>query len=181
MIKRIFFIIFTLIVTNLFCFGYEEYLPKGSLIKVYAKIPLSTANLEEGSEVFFIAPADVWVVEKKLVEKGDIFKGYVSNLKMPILGVNASMSIKITTIVDKYGDERDFSGRIIFQGSTDTLGGNLTNPATYHRVVHPRKVYGNPLGGTLQYVPSGEYEFGNHVGVNARDNLFIELDEDFYI
>ena len=180
MLKKLLFIILTLIVTNLFCIAYDEYLPKGSLIKVYAKIPLSTSYLEKGSEVFFVAPSDVWVVETKVIEKGDIFKGYVSNLTMPILGVNASMSVKITTIIDKYGDERDFSGRIIFSGS-DVLGGNLTAPASYNKTIHPRKVYGNVLGGTLQYVPSGEYQYGNHVGVSARDNLFIELDEDFYI
>ncbi len=180
MIKKIFFIVLILFTTNIFCYGYEEYLPKGSLIKVYAKVPLSTSYLEEGSEVFFVAPSDVWVVEKKVVEKGDIFKGYVSNLKMPVLGVNASLSVKITTIVDKYGDERDFKGRVIFSGS-DVLGGNLTAPASYNKIIHPRKVYGNIFGGSLQYVPSGEYQFGNHVGVSARDNLFIELDEDFYI
>ena len=180
MVKKIFFIILTIFVTNIFCFAYEEYLPKGSLVKVYAKIPISTSNLEEGSEVFFVAPADVWVIEKRAVERGDIFKGYVDNLKMPVLGVNASMSIKITSIVDKYGDEREIKGRIIFAGS-DILGGNLTNPASYHKVIHPRKVYGNNFGGTLQYVPSGEYQYGNHVEVTARDNLFVELDEDFYI
>ena len=180
MVKKIFLIILTLFVTNLVSMAYEEYLPKGSLVKVYAKVPLTTANLEEGSEVFFVAPADVWVIEKKAVEKGDIFKGYVSSLTMPILGVNASMSIKITTIKDKYGDEREFNGRVIFSGS-DKLGGNLTYPASYHKVIHPRKVYGNVFGGSLQYVPSGEYQYGNHVGVSARDNLFIELDDDFYI
>ena len=167
-------------VTNLVSFGYDEYLPKGSLIKVYAKIPLSTSSLEEGSEVFFVAPADVWIIESKAIERGDIFKGYVSKLTMPILGVNASMKINIVSIVDKYGYEREFKGKIIFSGS-DTLGGNLTNPASYNKVIHPRKVYGNSLGGSLQYVPSGEYEYGNHVGIDARDNLFIELDEDFYI
>ena len=180
MLKKFFFIFLTLFVTNTLSFGYDEYLPKGSLIKVYTKVPLSTSALEEGSEVFFVAPADVWVVETKAVEKGDIFKGHVSKLTMPILGVNASMKIDITSITDKYGDEREFKGRVIFFGS-DVLGGNLTNPASYNKVIHPRKVYGNSLGGSLQYVPSGEYEYGNHVGVGARDSLFIELDEDFYI
>ena len=180
MLKNFLFIILTFLTLNTFCFGYQEYLPKGTMLKVYAKIPLSTANLEEKSEVVFVAPADVWVIEKKAVEKGDIFKGYVDDLTMPILGVNASMSVKITTIVDKYGDERPIKGRVIFFNS-DRLGGNLTNPASYNKVIHPRKVYGNVFGGSLQYVPSGEYEFGHHVGVSARDSLFIELDEDFYI
>ena len=57
-----------LFVTNTFCFGYDECLPKGSLIKVYTKVPLSTSGLEEGSEVFFVAPSDVWVFEKKAVD-----------------------------------------------------------------------------------------------------------------
>lgn len=179
MIKKIFLIFLMLFAVNV-CYAYEEYLPKGSLIKVYTKVPLSTSSLEEGSEVFFVAPADVWVVEKKAIEKGDIFRGYVSMLKMPVVGVNAAMSIKITSIEDKYGNINDFSGRIIFSGS-DVLGGNLTNPASYNKTIHPRKVYGNIWGGSLQYVPSGEYEFGNHVGISSRDNIFIQLDEDYCI
>jgi hypothetical protein len=61
------------------------------------------------------------------------------------------------------------------------LGGNLTNPASYNTTIHPRKVYGNHWGGALQYVPSGEYEFGHHVGIDMRDNIFVQIDEDYYI
>ena len=60
----------TLFVTKLFCLAYEPYIPKGTLVKVYTKIPLSTEHLEEGSLVYFISPADVWVVEKKLIDQG---------------------------------------------------------------------------------------------------------------
>ena len=76
--KNIILIFLTLFVTKLFCFAYEPYIPKGTLVKVYTKIPLSTEHLEEGSLVYFINPADVWVVEKRLIEKGEIFKGYVA-------------------------------------------------------------------------------------------------------
>lgn len=180
MLKRIILIILTFIALNLSSYSYEANLPKGSLIKVYTKIPVSTKSLEEGSKVFFICPADVWVLEQKAIEKGDIFEGYVSMLKMPIQGVNAAMKIDITDLVKKDGERRSLKGRIIFSGS-DTLGGNLTNPLSYNTTIHPRKVYGNHWGGTLQYVPSGFYEFGQHVGISSRDNIFVQLDEDFYI
>ena len=37
------------------------------------------------------------------------------------------------------------------------------------------------LDTTYRYVPSGEYEFGQHVRIDARSNIFIRVDEDFYI
>lgn len=162
------------------CFAaYEPYLPKGSLIKVQTKVPYTTQNLEVGSKVYFIAPSDVWVSEKKVIEKGDIFEGFVSMLKLPVQGINAAMSIDIVDIVKLDGSTYEFSGRLIFS-SSHILGGNLTNPLSYNKTIHPRKVYGNPWGGTLQYVPSGEYEFGQHVGIGYRDLLFIETLEDYY-
>ena len=180
MTRKLILIILILFVTNI-CLAYEPYIPKGSLVRVYTKVPLSTEHLEEGSQVYFIAPSDVWVVEKKAIAKGEIFLGYVSMLKMPTQGVNAAMSITITSVVNpKTMEKRELNGRIIFSNS-DVLGGNLTNPASYNTTIHPRKVYGNIWGGTLQYVPSGEYEFGSHVRIDQRDNIFVQLDENVYI
>ncbi len=180
MIKKILLIFFTLFVTNLSVFAYTAHLPKGSLVKVYTKIPLNTQNLEEGSKVYFIVPADVWVLEERIIEKGDIFKGYVSMLKMPSKGINAAMQITIDTIVKKDGRTKKIKGEIIFN-SERTLGGNLTNPASYNTTIHPRKVYGDPWGGSLQYVPSGDWEFGHHVGITSKDNIFVQFNEDYYI
>lgn len=181
MTKKIILIFLIFFVTNVAVSAYTPHLEKGALIKVYTKTPISTDNLEEGSVVNFIAPMDLWILEKKAIEKGDIFWGYVDMLKMPVLGVNAAMSIKIKKIVKKNGEQKDIEGRILFPNSKDVLGGNLTNPASYNTSIHPRKVYGNIFGATLQYVPSGEYEFGSHVGVNSKDSLFILLDEEYYI
>ena len=74
---------------------------------------------------------------------------------------------------------KEINGIIIFS-NRETLGGNITNPASYNTTIHPRKVYGNIWGGALQYVPSGEYEFGQHVKVNQRDSLFVQFNEDYY-
>ena len=178
MLKKL--IITFLISFSLTAFGYDPYVPKGSLIKVYTKIPLTTEHLEENSVVYFVVPSDVWVQEKKAFEAGDIFKGYVSELKMPVQGVNASMKVKITDIIKKEGYMEDVSGTLIF-GNSDKLGGNLTNPASYNKSFFPRKVYGAKWGGTYRYVPSGEYEFGRHMVINMRDNLFVQLDEDYNV
>ena len=179
MLRKFILIFLTIFDTNV-CFAWDPHLQAGSLIKVYSKIPLTTEHLEEGSRVYFIVPADVWVLEEKAIEKGDIFQGYVSMLKMPIQGVNAAMSITITDLIKPNGEKYPIKGRIIFSNS-DILGGNLTNPSSYNTTIHPRKVYGNHWGGALQYVPSGEYEFGHHVGIDMRDNIFVQIDEDYYI
>ena len=185
MAKKILLIILTLFVTNFFnALNAQEYtlhLQKGTLVRVQTRVPLSTEHLEEGSKVYFIAPSDVWVLEKKVIGKGYIFQGYVSMLKMPIQGVNAAMSITITDIINpKTKEKTPIKGRIIFFGGSDVLGGNLTPPASYNTTIHPRRVYGNYWGGTLQYVPSGEYEFGRHVRITQRDNIFVQFDDDYY-
>ncbi len=180
MIKKIIFIILIFFGFALAALSYSPYIPKGTLVKVYTKVPINTKSLEEGSRVYFIAPSDVWVQETKAVAKGDIFTGYVSMLKMPVQGVNAAMSITIDGIIKDRNHQRTMTGRVIF-ASSDVLGGNLTNPASYNKTIHPRRVYGNRWGGTLQWVPSGEYEFGSHVGITSRDNIFVQFDENFYI
>lgn len=180
MLRNLILLILIFFVTNISSFAFEPYLQKGALIKVYPKVTLSTESLEEGSKVYFIAQSDVWLLEKKAIEEGDIFLGHVSLLKMPIVGVNAAMKIEITDIIKKDGEKRQLLGKIIFP-SGEVLGGNLTNPASYNQIIHPRRVYGCPWGGTLQYVPSGEYEQGTHVKVTPRDGLFIQLVENYFI
>ena len=100
-------------------------------------------------------------------------------LKLPVQGVNAAIKIDIDTIIKLNGEKRNIKGKVLFSGS-DVFGGTLTNPASYNTTIHPRKVYGNHWGGSLQYVPSGEYEFGQHVYFGPRDNLLIEIGEDYY-
>lgn len=186
MTKKILLIILTLFVTNIFSVvfsqEYRHYIPKGFLIKVQTRVPLSTENLEEGSSVYFIVPSDVWVVEKKAIAKGEVFQGYVSMLKMPIQGVNAAMSITISNLINpKTMEIVPVKAKVIFSGGRDVLGGDLTPPASYNTTIHPRRVYGNRWGGALQYVPSGEYEFGQHVKVIQRDSIFVQFEEDYYI
>ena len=180
MFKKLYILFICLISFCMASLAYDIKIPKGTLVKVYAKVPYTTEHLEVGSNVYFISPSDVWVQETKVISKGDIFLGNVNMLKLPIQGVNAAMSISITDILTPSGEKYSIKGRLIF-ASKDVLGGDLTNPASYNKTIHPRKVYGNIWGGTMQYVPSGEYEFGSHVGISQKDMIFVQFDEDFYI
>ena len=172
--------ILTIFLTIQSTLAFSPCLQKGSLIKVYPKQVYSTSALEEGSRVYFISPSDVWVLEQKAIEKGDIFEGYVSMLKMPVQGVNAALKINIDKLIKKDGEEYDINANLLFSGS-EVLGGNLTNPASYNKTFHPRKVYGAIWGGTYQYVPSGEYEFGSHVEIDQRSSVFVQFLENYYI
>ena len=180
MANKILLIFFTILTFILPVFSFVPYLQKGTLVKVYSKEPITTQNLEEGSVVYFISPADVWVGETRMISKGDVFRGHVSMLKMPILGVNAALSIQIDGIIKTSGERKIINGRIIFANS-DVLGGNLTNPISYNKSFFPRRVYGNFWGGTYKYVPSGDYEYGQHVRVDSHDSIFVQIDNDFYL
>lgn len=180
MVKKFLIALVITLLLSLSTLAYAPCLPKGTLVKVFSKVIYSTSDLEEGSKVYFIAPSDVWVLEKKMIAEGDIFYGYVSMLKMPVQGINAAMSIVITSVKKQDGYRYPLEGKIIFS-STDVLGGNLTPPLSYNKSIHPMRTYGNRWGGTLQYVPSGEYEFGQHMYITPRSLLFVELTDDFYL
>lgn len=153
-------------------------LEKGAFVLVESKKVLSTETLQEGDRVYFIAPADVWVNETNIVPKNSVFVGYVSMLKMPIKGVNAALSIKITHIVLPDGTTKEFSGRIS-NGSSDILGGELTPPASYNKMTHLYQTRWK-WSGTTQWVPSGEYEYGQHRGIEPGQKLFVIVDEPYY-
>ena len=159
-------------------FAGNDCLKKGAFILVQAPKIYSTQTLEEGDSVYFIAPSDVWVNETNIVPKNSIFIGYVSMLKMPIKGINAAMSIKITKIRLPSGEIREFSGKLS-TGKSDIIGGELAPPASYNKMTHPYKSRWL-WSGTTQWVPSGDYEYGQHRGVKPGQNLFVVVEEPYY-
>lgn len=157
----------------------QEYvqLNKGAFVLVYAKKVLSSATMQEGDQVYFVSPADIWVNETNIIPKNAVFVGYISMLKMPIKGVNAAFSIKITNIILPQGSVRNFAGTIS-NGSSDIIGGELTPPASYKKTIHPYKSR-LKWSGTTQWIPSGEYEFGEHSAITPTQKMFVVLDEPY--
>ena len=153
-------------------------LEKGTFILVNATKILSTETLQEGDLVYFISPADVWVYETKIIPKDTIFTGYVEMLKMPIKGINAAIKFKITHITLPNGETKEFSGKIT-DGKNDVIGAEQTPPASYNKMTHLYQSRWH-WSGTTQWVPSGEYEYGQHRGVKPGQNLFVEVEDTYY-
>ncbi len=150
---------------------------KGAIILVYSKKRITTENLQEQDRVYFVNPADVWVGETNIIPKNSVFIGKISMLKMPVKGINAAMKIDITNIYLPNGETREFLG-YVSTGSSDMIGGELTPPASYNKATHlyPSRLH---WSGTAQWVPSGEYEFGQHRGINPNQNVYIILKEPY--
>ena len=152
-------------------------LDKGAFILVHAKKVFSSETLQEGDKVYFVAVDDVWVDETNIIPKNTIFSGYVSMLKMPIKGINAALKFKITHITLPSGETRNFDG-YISNGKGDMIGGEQTPPASYNKMAHlyPSRLH---WSGTTQWVPSGEYEYGQHRGVKPGQNLFVVVESPY--
>ncbi len=161
-----------------FCLGAT--MPKGSFIRVYPNETISTMLNQEGDIVAFINPADLWIGDKKVIPVNSILKGYINFLKLPIQGINGAFSIRITELYVPGSGVKKINGIVEMNGKT-MIGGGLAPPASYRYSVHPSKVRPYLISfpqGYLQYVPSGEYEFGEHTTIRPSDILFIVLEED---
>ena len=150
-------------------------LSKGTMIMVYPKRPISTETYQEGDFAYFVNPSDVWQGEKNIFPKNSVFIGHVNFLKMPVQGVNGAISIKITEVVYPNGASRNINATI-HHGGKAIIGGNLTHPASYNTSIHLQRGFGR---GALQWVPSGEYEFGKHTTIHQNEAVFVVLDDKF--
>lgn len=159
------------------CASAQTIIPKGIILKGYARAQIDSAVIQTGDKVSFINPADVWVGEYNFLPKSSIFYGEIEDLKMPVRGVNAAMKIKIYKIVTPENIVYPISGHVISKGKTQ-LGGDLAPPLSYNKM--PHRTTGFRLG-ALQYVPSGEYAFGEHIKIPAGSEVQIMLETELRI
>ncbi len=151
---------------------------KDVLIQAYPVKTITTAALNEGDFVYFVIPSDFWGYEVNILPKNTKLRGYVEMLKMPVKGINAAMVIKIKEAIYPDGTIRRMNATVTHNNSRQ-IGGNLTPPASYNKIVHPRKGLYWKGAGVLQYVPSGDYEMGIHITLPTNEPVFVILDEDF--
>lgn len=161
------------------CFSQDNlfYIAKDSFIPIYPTRTISTATQEEGDTVYFIVPSDLWVEDCKVIAKNSIIKAKISMLKMPVKGINAAMKIQAEELIAPNGMHYPLNGDIEFKGNKQ-IGGDLTNPLSYNKALFPRR--GEYYVGVIaQLVPSGDYEFGQHVTIHPNEMLQLVLEEDF--
>ncbi len=155
----------------------NSYILKDMFVPIQPVKTLSTSVHQEGDTVFFIVPSDLWIGENKVIPKNSIIKATIVMLKMPITGVNAAMKIDSSEIKFPNGNVYEIKGSVSYKGETK-IGGTLTPPLSYNKALHYRK--GEYYNGVVaQYVPSGEYEFGQHITIKPNEMLQLILKEDF--
>ena len=179
--KKLFSIIFTIFLLNCASHSataYDElFLPEKSFVPVNPTKILSSSTQEEGEEFYFIVPSDIWIEETKIIPKNSIIKTRITMLKMPVTGVNAAMKLESENVTFPNGSTYPIKGELSYKGETK-IGGDLTPPSSYNKSLHPRK--GEYFNGVIaQYVPSGEYEFGQHITIMPSEMLYLILKEDF--
>lgn len=140
----------------------------GTIVRVYARKPISTENYQVGDFVYFVNPTDMWQGREIIIPEGTVFVGNVATLHMPVQGVNASMSIKVDQMITPTGDSYDISATLTYKGK-ETIGGEQTSPASYNRSIH----YIAPWRGVMQWVPSGEWLEGKHITITQKNELYI--------
>ena len=152
-------------------------LKKGAFVKVVNQRLISTAIADEGDEVSFIVPTDVWCGEAKIFPKETMFYGFVEELNEPVQGTNGALKLKVDKVVFPDNTEAAINAYISYKGDT-TIGGELTAPLEYTKMPHHIK-YPNVYRGVLQYVPGNKRFFGQHLVIKAGAELVLMLNEDY--
>ena len=154
-------------------------IPKGTALRVYPNEVLSTMLNQEGDRVVFINQADMWIEEVNAIPLNTRLEGYVSTVKKPVKGVNGAIGFSVDSMTFPNGRKVPISATVQSNGQ-NLIGGGLTPPTSYNYTIHTQRPIGwfGGLKGVLQYVPTGDYEFGKDTTVGPKDPLFIIFLED---
>lgn len=180
MLKR--FIILGLLFLSGFVFaqepalkGYDEYqIPSGYHIPIMSLQEFSTAYTEEGEELNFITTNDIFLFDKKVIPQGSRLKGYIDKKNEPIRGTNASMKVFLNKLYLTDGFEIPIKA-YISTSNNNLIGGELTEPEDYNRVVHYQRWSMFRALGVVQCVPGSQRRMGEHITISSGANLTIVL------
>lgn len=184
--KRMFIYLFILLLLSFPCFSMGEedivIIPQGTVIRVYPNEVLSTLINQEGDRIAFINQADMWIEEFNAIPLNTRFEGYVSVVKKPVKGVNGAIGFAVDSMILPSGRLIPINAVVQANGQ-NIIGGGLTPPSSYNYTIHSQKPWGwfGGMKGVLQFVPSGEYDYGKHTTVGPKDPLFIVFQEDVEI
>lgn len=184
--KNLIIAVFLILFATQNVFAYEDelrepapiLLQKGSFIKIMNIRTISTAIADEGDEVSFIVPTNVWCGEALVFPKETMFYGFVEELNEPVQGTNAAIKLKINKAIFPDGREYMLDAYVTKNGDVK-LGGELTPPMEYARIPHYIEFRSSVSKGVLQYVPGNKRFFGNHLVIKPGVELVLMLNEDY--
>lgn len=184
--KRFIFIALAITLNSISSFAFDDelrdYAPlvlaKGTFVKIVNQRTISTAIADEGDEISFIAPTDVWSGEVKIFPKETMFYGIVEELNEPVQGTNGALKLKINRVVLPDNIEAEIDGYVTLNGST-TIGGELTAPLEYAKMPHYIR-FPHVYKGVLQYVPGNKRFYGQHLVIKPGAELVLMLNSDYH-
>lgn len=170
---------------GLCCFAAENYglrdydgieLAKGTFIPVISTQEISTQYCDVGTQFKFISTNDLYLYETNVIPSNTEFFGYIEKLNEPIIGTNASMTIKITKLRFVDGFEIPVRGYVLVNNSP-VIGGELTDPETYVKKASYRQGFKTMVG----YAPGPSRKMGEHKVIASGADLLIVLSAPLYI
>lgn len=178
------FITLIILLCGISCFADESILrdydgievPKGTFIPVISTQEISTEYCDVGTKIKFISTTDLYLYETNVIPKETEFYGYIEKINEPVLGTNASMTIKLTKLKLVDGFEIPMRGYIIVNNSP-LIGGELTEPASYDKKPSYRQGFRSMVG----YVPGATRKMGEHKVIASGADLLIMLIGPLYI
>lgn len=154
----------------------EIEIPKGTFIPVISTQEISTAYIDVGTKVKFIATTDLYLYDTNVIPRQSEFQGYIDKINEPVIGTNASMIIKVSKLKLPDGFEIPMKGYICVNGNY-LIGGELTPPASYDRKPSFRQGYIPQVG----LVPGPTRQMGEHKVIASGADLMIMLAGPLYI
>lgn len=160
---------------------YDEFdIPEGTLIPVISLQEFSTAYCEEGDTVVFSTTTDMFMYNKIIIPANTRISGFLEKKHEPIIGTNASMRIFLNKMYLPDGTEVPIKG-YIYTSNNNTIGGELTAPASYIKMPHYQRWAMFRAMGTLQCVPGPTRKMGEHVTISSGADLIVVLSQPIHM
>lgn len=155
--------------------GYDVVeIPAGTFIPVISAQEISTEYCPEGYKVRFTGTNDLYMYETNVIPVNSEFYGYIEKLNEPVVGTNASMTIRITKMILPDGFEVPLRG-YIYTPNNNLIGGELSAPAEWRKMPHYQVRRGNNM--TLQIRPGRARKLGTHTKITSGENRLIILSD----
>ena len=146
-------------------------IPQGTLIPVMNAQEISTQYCSEGYKVKFIVTDDMYMYDTNVVPKETAIYGYIEKINEPVVGTNASMKIRVSSMVYPNGVEIPVKG-YLYNSNNNVFGGELSEPVKYFKMSQRQtRVHRT----TLQVKPSWERKMGVHTTIPSGANGIVVL------
>lgn len=156
----------------------EVEVPAGTFIPVVSAQEISTQYCPVGYKVRFTSTNDLYMKETNIIPQNTEFYGYIEKLNEPVVGTNASMTIKISKMILPDGFEVTVKA-YIYTSNNNLIGGEMSAPAEWIKMPHYQSKIGNNT--TLQIRPGRARKLGEHTVIKSGEDRLIILTDTAYI